>query len=415
LFKPGDYVFDKTKNERVQILAASEAWGFVSYKVYCPSDDMVYKLSEDAISATPSEDVHNANYLRYVVLLSKIKSEIAGGVVSKLATGIIPLPHQIHVAPFVIRTEKRDAIDNNGNRLFKNRKTKAVALMWDKRHTMQAEMDFTDAYMKSLGKPYCIEENITPVEDDLRNQLENRIKIKELIHEDKDLGLLVGSGMNFDLDESLRMMMGYYERSAGNPTPDLDTYTLTDPVIKWQLKRDLEFDPDSNVMRVTIRDFPNEAGYFMLWKLSVSSDEQSHRFVPVFINEDFVARPLAGGRIWEALLDENKQVTVSNGGKLDCGIFARLSEEASKFAFDAFTKLKDETVARHAETHRKRMYAISVRMEAAQRIGIENIRNHKLTQLENERREAERQYEADKMLCPEFHPILFAFMVSGNA
>jgi superfamily II DNA or RNA helicase len=892
MFNPGDYAFDKAKNERIQILAVSDVWGFVSYKVYCPADDAVYKLSEDAITASHQKQSQNVSYLRYVALLAKIKNEIAGGVVSKLASGVIPLPHQIHVlnraisdnnvryiladevglgktieagliikelktrgiirrvlvvcptglvtqwnaemrekfgetfriiqpdefsilrkitdsediygqfdqvispmdsikplerragwtderiakyneerifsiinsdwdlivideahrvagssgevaryklgallagaspylllltatphngktepflrlvrlldegafpnyraitkeqvAPFVIRTEKRDAIDSNGNRLFKNRTTKAITLTWDDRHTMQrklyemvtryvstnynralrargknmwfifllimmqrlvssstsairesmerrvhalehqetslrsmsedkfadmelememddaisamsldikaeraqlneriaiakqaeyqyldakvepfleiiddlfaedrerkvivftefvatqnyvsgiltkrgyitsllngsmdidvrnavlsefreesdilistdaggeglnlqfancvvnydlpwnpmkieqrigrvdrigqqrdvtaynflltdtvetrvrevleqkltnilrelgvdkysdvldteqAEMDFTDAYMKSIGKPYDIEENITPVEDDLRNQLENRIKIKELIREDKDLGSLVGSGMNFDMEESLRMMMGYYERSMGNTTLALDAYTLTDPAIKCQLKRDLEFNPDSDVMRVTIRDFPNEAGYFMLWELSVSSGEQSRRFVPVFINEDFVLRPLAGGRIWEALLDENKQITVSNSGKLDRGVFKILSEKASAFAFDTFTKLKDETSKRHAETHRKRMYAFSVRIEAARRIGIENIRNHKLTRLEKECENEERRYEAEKMLCPEFRAALAAYMVSGD-
>jgi hypothetical protein len=30
----GDYVFDKTKNERVQILEISEVWGFVSYNSF---------------------------------------------------------------------------------------------------------------------------------------------------------------------------------------------------------------------------------------------------------------------------------------------------------------------------------------------------------------------------------------------
>ena len=39
LFNPGDYAFDKVKNERVQILSVSDVWGFVSYKVHCPADD----------------------------------------------------------------------------------------------------------------------------------------------------------------------------------------------------------------------------------------------------------------------------------------------------------------------------------------------------------------------------------------
>ena len=41
------------------------------------------------------------------------------------------------VAPYVIRTEKREAIDNSGNTLFKERKTKVIGLHWDERHSMQ--------------------------------------------------------------------------------------------------------------------------------------------------------------------------------------------------------------------------------------------------------------------------------------
>jgi hypothetical protein len=37
----GDYVFDKTKNERVQVLEISEVWGFVSYKVFNASNGKV--------------------------------------------------------------------------------------------------------------------------------------------------------------------------------------------------------------------------------------------------------------------------------------------------------------------------------------------------------------------------------------
>jgi SNF2 family DNA or RNA helicase len=93
----GDYVFDKTKNERVQILEISEVWGFVSYKVFNASTGTVYKLSADDICAEVPEENFNESYLRYVAMLSKIKNETSGGILSKLSSGIIPLPHQLHV------------------------------------------------------------------------------------------------------------------------------------------------------------------------------------------------------------------------------------------------------------------------------------------------------------------------------
>lgn len=44
------------------------------------------------------------------------------------------------VAPYLIRTEKREAIGNNGNLLFKSRFTHLMTLNWDGRHTLQREL-----------------------------------------------------------------------------------------------------------------------------------------------------------------------------------------------------------------------------------------------------------------------------------
>ena len=69
----GDYVFDKTKNERVQILEISEVWGFVSYKVFNASTGTVYKLSAADICAEVPEENFNESYLRYVAMHSRTK------------------------------------------------------------------------------------------------------------------------------------------------------------------------------------------------------------------------------------------------------------------------------------------------------------------------------------------------------
>lgn len=44
------------------------------------------------------------------------------------------------VNPYVIRTEKREAVDAEGNKLFKNRITKAVNIEWEERHSLQKQL-----------------------------------------------------------------------------------------------------------------------------------------------------------------------------------------------------------------------------------------------------------------------------------
>jgi len=84
------------------------------------------------------------------------------------------------------------------------------------------------------------------------------------------------------------------------------------------------------------------------------------------------------------------------------------------YAYDTFITLKEEALNRHEETHRKYMYALNLRFEAAEHIGIENIRNHKLAQLTNEKENARIEYENGKMLCPEFKPILIVKMAGRS-
>jgi hypothetical protein len=60
------------------------------------------------------------------------------------------------------------------------------------------------------------------------------------------------------------------------------------------------------------------------------------------------------------------------------------------------------------------MYALDLRVEAAGHIGIENIRKHKLAQLEKERMEAEREYISRRMLCPDFRPVMVVKMEGGQ-
>ena len=97
MFQIGDFVFDTSASANVQILERISAWGYVSYRVFNPSTGVVYKVSEEQLTTNEGSNSYDENYLRYVTLLSKIKNETAGGLLSSLASGIIPLPHQLHV------------------------------------------------------------------------------------------------------------------------------------------------------------------------------------------------------------------------------------------------------------------------------------------------------------------------------
>lgn len=273
-----------------------------------------------------------------------------------------------------------------------------------------AGVNFTDAYLNSIRNPKSIEYNIKPIEEDLRIQVKNTLRVKDLIHEDKDLTRLVGTDAYFDIDTALRSMVVYYASAEGNPRLPIDNYGINDEIIVQHLKKEIEQDKQAAIMNVTIQDFPNEKGYFMLWHLSVSSDGSEGCTIPVFINEDGILRPMAGKRIWDALLDDAKVIRAEQGAVADASLYEKLTEASQQFAYDSFVEMKAVYERKNEENHRKYSYALSLRTEAASHIGIENIRNHKLAALAKERADMETAYEAGRQICPDFRLEILAHM-----
>ena len=273
-----------------------------------------------------------------------------------------------------------------------------------------AGVNFTDAYMKSIRNPKNIEYNIQPVEEDLKTQVRNTLRIKDLIREDKDLSELVGADTSFDIDSALRAMMAWYESSVGNPVLPVETYSINDERITRHLRKELHQDANANVLRVAISDFVGEKGWFMLWHISVSADGSGGKTLPVFISDSGVLRPLAGKRVWDAILDSGRIITAEEGGPIDAEQISRLTEASQEYAYDTFQEMCETHLRRVEENHSKYSYALSLRFEAASRIGIENIRNHKLRSLSQEQEEMEARYQQDKQLCPDFHLELLVHM-----
>lgn len=104
MFNIGDFVFDTIAGANVQIMERIELWGYTSYKVFNPANGSVYKATGEQLKRGGSEAQLDENYLRYVTLLSKIRNETSAGILSALSSGVIPLPHQLHVLERALET-----------------------------------------------------------------------------------------------------------------------------------------------------------------------------------------------------------------------------------------------------------------------------------------------------------------------
>lgn len=265
-----------------------------------------------------------------------------------------------------------------------------------------AELDFTEVYMRSIGRPSKIEENMYPVESEMKQQLQNSKKYKDIIREEKDLSQLVGQGSDFDVDTALRQMLAYYDSWQRRDLKLIDRIAITDSDIIQHLQTDVLQDRKSPLMSVGIQNFPNEAGYFMLWELSISNDPDDKRIIPIFVNENFVLRPMAGKRLMDVFLDPASCLAVSSVPNIDGSTYEQLEKMAVEFAFDTFIEMKDKRIQKNQESYNKYMYALQLRTEAAEHIGIENIRASRLRKLAQEKANIEEAHKTGSRIYPDF-------------
>lgn len=89
----GSFAYDVLKKIPVQILRRDELWGYVTYQVLAVSSKEMYSIPEDRLVDEMNRESAE-DYLRLIVTHSKIRNEIAEGILSSVSDRVIPLPHQ---------------------------------------------------------------------------------------------------------------------------------------------------------------------------------------------------------------------------------------------------------------------------------------------------------------------------------
>ena len=315
----------------------------------------------------------------------------------------------VHIFNFIIK----DTVENRVRQVLEEKlsvifKEMGVDKYSDVLDSEVAECDFTEVYMRSISHPSRIDESLYPVESEVKQQLANAKKYKDVIREEKDLTTLVGSKSDFDVEEALRRVLMYYDCWQGNPPTLFERIGINDDRVTKHLSMDITQDKVSPIMSVAIRNFPNEDGYFMLWELSISDDEADRRIIPIFVNRSFVLRPLAGKRIMDVFLDPNSKLTVKCTANISDEDYSHLEKLAMDFSHDAFIELKDRHMKQNQESYDKYMYALKLRIDAAQQIGIENIRESRMTRLKREMQAVEAAFKNGQTILPDFRLVLLA-------
>ena len=169
--------------------------------------------------------------------------------------------------------------------------------------------------------------------------------------------------------------------------------------------------PTDPIPRVRIGGLPAEiVGYWSLWRISLNG--QSHRdvqIIPIFHHDDGRILLPTARRIWDGLLEDRPQVEplgVISGVEVEDGLPASTGSEAERQGQNAFEELHARQQRRWKREQEKSQYAFQVRRHVLTRIGLPEVRQHRLKRLDEEERAWASELRQRERILPELQPVV---------
>jgi superfamily II DNA or RNA helicase len=306
---------------------------------------------------------------------------------------------------------------------------------------------FERLYAQAIVNPVDIEKNIDRLILEVREQAQQEIAGRSYYGEtvlDPTLAQQLSSHpLPFWVE---RMTTAYLRCEGGKVSRDLFSYSLEWPdgsrmeQVSFQ-SRDAQ---DKGLQHVSLEDarirrlvqqlprvvvtepipclrfasLPAEVvGFWSLWRIAL--DDQSLRdvkIIPIFHHDDGRNLVPTARHIWDSLMEERpevEQVGTKTGGQVEA-VFRRLRSDAERQGEDAFHELYIRHQQRLKREREKGQYAFQVRREALGRLGLPEVRQHRLKRLDEEERAWAAELRKREQILPDLQPVILLRVEAGN-
>jgi superfamily II DNA or RNA helicase len=272
-----------------------------------------------------------------------------------------------------------------------------------------ADMDFTNVYISSIVNPRYQGAYADELSKNIEKQVAQAEQIRNVIKDDKELVPDQNAERaQHSFHALLREMLYNHQAWKGYALDrrfDLEL-SVSDTRIQQMLQTKQTWHARQGLPIVSFPQLTTEQGVFSLWEIALSEDTPDKRIIPIFVNSVGVYRLPASRIIWEELLKPHGQIIVSDTEELPSDQFNSIQTQAQAIAAETFRDMRVTYVLRHENNYQKMQRALSLRIEAAQRIGIENIREARIRKLEIALAANQAEYERHQDICPSFVPVL---------
>jgi superfamily II DNA or RNA helicase len=153
------------------------------------------------------------------------------------------------------------------------------------------------------------------------------------------------------------------------------------------------------------------SGVWSLWRIALRTQEsRSHRIMPLFVSDDGRVLAPTARAVWDRLIDlDAEHPAISSAavvGDAAMGAYEQLHSEAETHGQSVFSELMDAHRERQAGLRKKGRRAFDARRKAVERIGLPQVRNHRLQELEREEIAWRKQLAEQDAVLPELTALI---------
>lgn len=192
--------------------------------------------------------------------------------------------------------------------------------------------------------------------------------------------------------------------------------TLEDARIRGLTTRLPRFAEEQPIPCITLTGLPVDVqGFWSLWRIAIyTADWNQQRMMPLFLHDNGRAFLPTARHIWDQLLACEVEVGHHLLGDVAMQTFEKVWASAAvqgKIIYDELVQKHRQQLARERE---KGEYAFAARRSAIERIGLPQVRDHRLAQLAQEEQAWREQLNQTASVSPELVPLLLVRIEGGG-
>jgi superfamily II DNA or RNA helicase len=200
-------------------------------------------------------------------------------------------------------------------------------------------------------------------------------------------------------------------------SPHYSHLGLEDPRIRGLAMRLPRFVPGQPIPIVSIPGVsPDIIGFWSLWQISMifdsslsphhSSLTRQRRVLPLFLADNGMIYMPTARHVWDQLITESIHFRSAMETSASQAAFEKLQSAAEEHGKPIYEALVQEHRGRIAREREKADYAFAARRKTVERIGLPQVRNHRLNLLSQEERSFQEQLDQKAHALPELSPLI---------